>query len=176
MKIKPIVEKALNKQITEEMYSSYIYLSMSAYLESINLPGFAKWMKAQWQEETIHAMKIFNYIIERGGKVELETIKEPPKSWKSVKEIFETAYKHEQYITAKIASLVELSTKEKDHATTSFLQWYVNEQVEEEASADLILQKINMVKEMSGGLYLLDKEISSRPIPAPVIAGIIAKE
>ena len=173
MVLKPIIEKALNKQIVEELYSSYLYLAMSAYFEDMNLPGFAAWMKSQWQEEIVHALKMFNYIVERGGRAELGAIKQPQKSWKSALDVYEAAYKHEQYITKCIHDLIDLANKQKDHATISFLQWYVDEQVEEESTADDMVQKIKMVKDMPGGIYIIDKEAGTRPLISPRIAGIL---
>ena len=156
------IEKTLNEQINAEMYSSYLYLSMSAYFDSKNLGGFSHWMKIQAQEELVHAMKIFNYVNERGGRVELTAIEAPNTEWDSPLAVFKNAYEHELKVTALINNLVDLSISEKDHATTQFLQWYVEEQVEEEASADEIVQKITLAKDAPGAMYMIDKELTQR--------------
>jgi ferritin len=156
------VEEAMNKQINAELWSAYLYLSMSAYFESQNLSGFANWMKVQWQEEISHAMKFFDYINERGGRVNLMPIAEVKTEWKDAVEIFEETLAHEQKVTSMINSLVDLVIIEKDHATNSMLQWYVKEQVEEEANADNILQQLKMVHDNQQGLLMLDRELQSR--------------
>src|SRR4030042_2079474 len=153
------VEKSLNDQINAELYSAYMYLSMSAYFEAENLPGFAQWMKVQWQEEIKHAMKIYDYVIERGGRITLKAIDKPPSRWKSPLDAFQATYKHEQVVTGRINDLVNLAVAEKDHATNAFLQWFVTEQVEEEKSADEIVQKLKLISDAPGGLYMLDKEL-----------------
>jgi ferritin len=158
------IESAINDQINAEFYSSYLYLSMSADLEGNGLKGFAAWMKAQAQEELFHAMKLYEFIVERGGHVELTAINEPPGKWKSPLNIFQEAYKHEVKVTGLINDLVNLSIKEKDHATNNFLQWYVKEQVEEEASTDEIVQKLNLVGNDKNGLFMLDKDLAARPL------------
>ncbi|KYK26943.1 MAG: ferritin [Candidatus Proteinoplasmatales archaeon SG8-5] len=164
------VEKALSLQVNAELYSSYLYLSMSADLDSKSLPGFAHWMKIQAQEELYHAIKIYDYVLERGGSVTLDTIEKPQTSWKDPLAIFKAAYKHETKVTGMINKLVDLAIKEKDHATNNFLQWFVEEQVEEEASADEIVQQLALVKGGSG-LFMLDKEMGARAplftFPAP---------
>jgi len=154
--------KALNEQINAEFYSAYIYLSMAAYFEDENLEGFASWMKLQAQEEMEHGMKFFNYLHERGASVKLLAIEEPPTKWKSPVEVFKAALKHEQYVTGRINDLVAMSEKDKDYATNSFLQWFVNEQVEEEATADQMVHKLEMVAGAPGGLYILDREAGQR--------------
>jgi ferritin len=155
-------QDALNSQINEELYSSYLYLSMVAYFESINLPGFAGWMRVQTSEEKSHAMKIYDFIIERGGRVTLDGIAKPTSEWKSPLAAFEAAYKHEQKITGLINDLVELAAKEKDHATGIFLQWFVTEQVEEEKNASEIVSKLQLLKDSAGSMYMLDKELGKR--------------
>ena len=152
----------LNRQVNAELYSSYLYLSMAAYFESINLKGFANWMKIQAQEEVTHAMKFFDYINERGGRVTLDTIKKPPAEWKSPLDVFENTYKHEVNVTKMINSLVDLAIREKDHATYNMLQWFVAEQVEEEASADAIRQQLKFIGKDGRGLLMLDRELSRR--------------
>ena len=131
--IKDVILEALNKQINAELYSAYLYISMSAYFESINLKGFANWMKVQAKEEVSHAMRIYNYVVERGGRVKLMAIEQPPIEWESPLHAFESAYNHEVKVTAMINELVDLALKEKDHATYNMLQWVINEQVEEES-------------------------------------------
>jgi ferritin len=156
------MEKALNDQINAELYSAYLYLSMSAYFEAENLPGFAKWMRIQWQEEVMHGLKIYDYVKERGGRVTLKSIGEPPAKWKSPLDVFQATYKHEQVVTGRINDLVTQAVAEKDHATNAFLQWFVTEQVEEEKSADEIVQKLKRISDAPGGLYMLDKELGQR--------------
>ncbi len=156
------MEEALNEQINEELFSSYLYLAMSAWFESQNLPGFASWMKVQAREENGHAMKFFEYINERRGRVVLKAIKEPGKEWKSPLAAFEAALEHEQYITGRINDLVNLAAAEKDHATAGLLQWFVKEQVEEEASADRIVQMLKMAANAPGALLMLDHQMGER--------------
>jgi ferritin len=160
--IKKKVEKALNTQINEEMYSAYLYLAMSAKFEEQNLSGFARWMQFQAQEEMGHAMKIYGFIHERGGTVDLKEVKAPAKKFESPLEAFEAAYKHEQHITGCIDKLVNLAIEEGDHATQIFLQWFVNEQVEEEASADEVVQKLKLAGDHRGALFMLDRELGAR--------------
>ncbi len=163
------MQEAFNKQINAELYSSYLYLSMSAYFESINLPGFANWMRCQAQEELVHAMKFYNFVNERGGKVELAAIQGPPVKWESPLAAFQDAYAHEQKVTALINNLVDAATAEKDHASTSFLQWFVNEQVEEESSADKVVQQLRLAGERGGGLFMIDRELAARTFVMPTV-------
>ncbi len=165
--IKEKIQDALNKQLNAELYSSYLYLSMSACFESINLKGFANWMKVQTQEELVHVMKFYDYIIERGGRVILSSIESPPTEWASPLAIFEHAYQHEQKVTGLINDLVDLAVAEKDHATNNFLQWFVSEQVEEEASADEVIQKIKLMGDAHGGIFMLDRELAQRVFTPP---------
>jgi len=162
MMIKNSIEKAINDQINAELYSAYLYLSMSAYFEGSNLHGFAHWMSVQAKEEMAHAMKFYNYTFERGGSVKLTSIEAPPAKWKSPLEAFESAYKHELKVTGLIHKLVDLARSEKDVATENFLMWYVDEQVEEEAHSDAIVQKLKLIKDSPNGLIMLDKELSGR--------------
>lgn len=164
MRLSEKMEKALNAQIKEEFESAYLYLSMAAYLKSKKFPGFAKWMEAQMQEELNHAMKLYSYINERGGRVILEELKKPQENWNSPLEIFEAAYKHECYISDKINELVYLAREEKDNATESFLQWFVNEQVEEETSTGEIADKIRFIGESKNGLLMLDNTLGQREV------------
>lgn len=161
------IQQALNEQINAELYSSYLYLSMQAYFKSINLVGFANWMKAQTQEELMHAIKIYDFVNERSGRVLLDAIDKPPTEWKSPLDVFEQVYKHEQKVTALINNLVNLAADEKDHATVNFLQWFINEQVEEEASADAVRQQLKLMEDAPGGLFMLDRELAKRVFTSP---------
>ncbi len=158
---------ALNKQINAELYSAYLYLSMSAYFQSINLSGFANWMRCQALEEQVHAMKLYDFVNERGGRVNLTAIEEPPSYWDSPLAVFEAVYQHEQKVTGMINGLVDLAIAEKDHATNSFLQWFVTEQVEEESSADGIVQKLKLIADAPGGLFMIDNELAQRAFTMP---------
>lgn len=165
------MEEALNDQINAELYSAYLYLSMVAYFESVNLPGFAAWMRAQTQEEVMHAMKIYDYVNQRGGRVILKAIAEPPKEWKSPLDAFEAAYKHEQLVTGHINDLVDLAIKGKDHAANTFLQWFVSEQVEEETSADSVVQRLKMVENAPGAMFMIDRDLGQRVFTPPADKG-----
>ncbi len=156
------MEDALNEQINEELYSSYLYLAMAAWFESENLSGCAGWMQAQAREENGHAMKLFKFIHERRGRVTLKTIKEPAKEWKSPLAAFEASLKHEQHISSCIDSLMNLAIAQKDHASAAMLQWFVNEQVEEEAHVDGIVQKLKMAEKAPGALLMLDHALGER--------------
>lgn len=167
--IKEKVLKALNSQLNAELYSAYLYLSMEAYFESIDLSGFANWMRAQAQEELVHAMKFYDYIVQRGERIDLSSIDEPQKEWDSPLAVFEHVYKHEKMVTGLINDLVTLSTSENDHATTNFLQWYVAEQVEEEESASGVLQRVKLTADSPGGLFMLDTELGQRVFTPPAV-------
>jgi ferritin len=160
--IKEKILTILNKQINEELYSSYLYLSMSNFFSSLNLDGLAKWMRMQSQEEYEHGMKIYDYIQQRDGKVVLAKIETPKAIWKSPLEVFQETLKHEQHITSCIHNIINLAIQEKDHATTNFFQWFVGEQVEEEANATNILEKMKMVGDNKSGLFMLDRELGKR--------------
>ena len=162
------IEKALNEQMNAEMYSAYLYLSMASYFESQGLDGCANWMKAQTQEELIHAMKFYNFIVERGGRAIMSEIKAPPNEWDSPLKVFEHALEHEQLVTSLINKLMDLAIEEKDHATQIFLQWFVSEQVEEEASAGAVVEKMRLAGETSGGIFMVDRELASRSLPIPM--------
>lgn len=153
---------AMNRQIMHETYSAYLYLSMSAYFESENLPGFAHWMKIQFQEEQSHAMKFYEYILERGGKVELDAIAKPPVDFKSPQAIFEASLEHEQKVTSLILAIYETALAEKDVASQIFLQWFVSEQVEEEKNASDILDMLKKIGPSVGSLYQLDHRLGKR--------------
>jgi ferritin len=156
------LENAINKQINAELWSAYLYLSMSAYFESINLSGFANWMRVQAQEEVNHAMKFYNHIIERRGRVLVSAIAATPTTWKSPLSTFDEAFKHEQKVTGMIENLANIAAAEKDYATTSMLNWFHDEQVEEELSTDTIVQKLKMIEKSTGGLFMLDRELAKR--------------
>jgi ferritin len=166
--LKPKMLKALNEQINAEMYSSYLYLSMAAYFHSISLAGFAGWMRSQVQEELFHGMKFYDYVAERGGKITLETIEKPEGVWKSPLEAFKHILRHEVLVTGMINELMELAVNEKDFATQNFLQWFVAEQVEEEATAGEIVDKLKLIKEDTSGLFFLDAELGRRVFTLPV--------
>jgi ferritin len=165
------MEEALNGQVNAELYSAYLYLSMESYFKSLNLNGFAGWMRVQTQEEITHAMKIYEFINERGGKVTLKTIEGPPIKWDCPLAVFEAVYVHEQKVTGLINDLVDLAIKEKDHATNTFLQWFVNEQVEEESSADEVVQQLKMMENAPGGMFMLDRELGQRIFTPPAAEG-----
>ena len=156
------LEKELNEQINAEFWSAYLYLSMAAYFEDKNLSGFANWMKVQYQEEISHVMKFFDYINERGGRVELKPIEAVKTEWKDEIEAFEETFAHEQKVSALINNLVNIAIEEKDHATNNMLQWYVSEQVEEEANANDLLQQLKMLDGNKHGLLMLDRELKQR--------------
>lgn len=164
------LQNALNKQINAELYSSYLYFSMSAYFDDLNLKGMAHWMKIQAQEEMMHVLKFYDFLNDRGGRVLLEAIDKPATEWKSPLNAFEDAYKHEQKVTKLINDLVDLAIVEKDHAACSFLNWFVDEQVEEEANADQIVKNLKLVGDHPQGLFMLDKELGARPAPTMTTA------
>ena len=161
------MEKKLNEQVNREFYASYLYLSMAAYFDSLNLSGFAQWMRIQTQEELVHAMKIFDYIQERGGVVTLEAIDKPSAKLSSPLSAFEAAYAHEQKVTGWINDLVDAARDEKDHASVIFLQWFVTEQVEEEQSVDTIVNQLKMVGDSPQALLMMDRELGQRVFTAP---------
>jgi ferritin len=165
------MEKALNEQVNAELFSAYLYLSMEAYFRSLNLNGFANWMRVQTQEEIMHAMKIYDFIDERGGRILLKAIGGPDTQWDSPLAAFEAVYTHEQKVTGLINNLVNLAIEEKDHATNTFLQWFVNEQVEEESSADQMVQQLKMMEKAPGGMFMLDRELGQRVFTPPVTEG-----
>jgi ferritin len=156
------IQEALNKQINAEFYSSYFYLSMSAYFETKDLQGFAKWFRLQADEEYAHAMKIFDYVYQIGGEVVLQKIDGPKTEWNSFLEVFKDTFEHEQIVTKSINTLVDLAQNEKDHATVNFLQWFVSEQVEEEATAQQNVKKMEMIGDSKSGLFMIDNELGSR--------------
>ena len=154
--------QAFNEQINREFYSAYLYLSMSAYLASIKMKGMANWAKVQYQEEMTHAIKMFDYVSTRGDNVILEEIKKPPTEWKSVEHIFTEILNHERYITENINNLMSIATEMNDFASIQFLQWFVAEQVEEEANVQDILDQLSLIGDSKQGLIMLDKELGQR--------------
>jgi ferritin len=158
------VEDAMNEQIQNELFSAYQYLSMAAYCESENLPGFANWMRAQSVEETQHAMKFYDFILERSGRVVLREIGAPVVEFGSPLEVFEKALEHERRVTARINDLYGLSVRENDYASQTFLQWFVTEQVEEEKNAGDVVETLKMVGDKSEALFLLDRELGQRRV------------
>lgn len=156
----------LNKQINEETYSAYLYQAMSAYIADVGYAGAATWLDHQAEEEMIHARKFYDYILERGGKIELHGIEKPPQDHGSLLDIFKAALEHEEHITGRINHLVSLARDEKDYATDNFLQWFVAEQVEEESTASEIIDKLELIGDHVGGIFQLDKELGSRGAPS----------
>jgi len=165
--MKAKMNEAINKQINEEAFSSYLYLSMSAWFERQNLKGFANWMKVQAQEEAVHAKIFFNHIVERGGEVKLMAIAAPKTEWASPLEAFKDTLEHEKHITSCIHGLMDLALEEKDHAAAIKLQWFVNEQVEEEANAEELLAKVEMIGESKNGIFMMDRELQARVFTLP---------
>ncbi|SIO40474.1 ferritin [Halodesulfovibrio marinisediminis] len=162
------MNQALNDQVKWEMFSSYLYLSMSAYFADKGMGGFAQWMRAQAQEELFHATKFYDYINERGGRVILQPIEAPDNDWANTLEVFEETLKHEQLVTSRINDLVNLAIDERDHATNIFLQWFVSEQVEEEDSVNDVLGKLKMIGGEGQGMLMLDSELGQRVFTPPV--------
>jgi ferritin len=162
MKLSKKLENAINKQINAELWSAYLYLSMSTYYESMNLGGFANWMRIQANEEVEHAMRFYNHINERRGRVTLSTIGAVPTTWKSPLHAFEDAFNHEQKVTGMIENLANIATAEKDYAATNMLNWFHDEQVEEEQQTDDIVQKLKMIAKSTGQLFMLDHELGKR--------------
>ncbi|PLX65857.1 MAG: ferritin [Denitrovibrio sp.] len=163
------MNKALNAQLNFEYYSAYVYLAMAAHADNIGLKGISSWFDAQYQEEMMHATKFLHYIMDR-GVVELETIEKPRKEYKDVLEMFEVTLEHEQEVTAKINDLATLAIEEKDHATNSFLQWFINEQVEEEATVKEILDKLKLAGTTGPGLFMVNNELGARTFAPPADA------
>lgn len=162
MKINKKVEDAIIKQINAELYSAYLYLGMSAKCTETNLKGFANWLYVQAQEEMTHAMKFYRFILERGGHAVLTPIEGVRTDWKDQLEMFEAAYEHEKKVTGMINNIMDIALAERDHATASMLNWFVDEQVEEEANSSEIAEKLKLIGESKEGLFMLDKELSTR--------------
>lgn len=164
------IVEAFNEQLNAELYSSYLYLSMANYFAAENLDGMTAWMRVQTDEESIHAMKFLDHINDRGGRVVLKQIDGPKIEWSSPLEAFEDAYKHECLISSKINALVDLANQERDHAASTFLQWFVTEQIEEEATALAIVEKLRKVGDNPVGLFMIDEQLAQRPPAAPADA------
>lgn len=156
------IEKKLNKQINLEFWSSQLYLSMSAYFSAKGLPGFAHWMFIQYQEEVTHALKFFNYLIERGGKVILTPIAAVNTEWATTLDVFMETQAHEKEVTERIYQLADAAIANRDHATQSMLRWFIDEQVEEEANVQAIIDTLNLVQDNGYAIYGLDKELATR--------------
>jgi len=156
------MQEAISDQITAEFDSSYLYLAMSAWCEAQNLKGFARWMRMQSEEEKEHAFKLFDYLVDRGGRVALGALEAPSERFDSIQDVFEKTLAHERKVTARIHKLNELAMQEKDYATTTRLQWFITEQVEEEASAEEILDQIKMVESRPASLFYIDRHVGKR--------------
>lgn len=165
--IKKEVLDAMNEQINAESYSAYMYLSMAAYYESMGLSGFAHWMKIQYQEEAAHALKFFNYVTERGGKVVLKAIPQVPVDFDGIVDVFEKTLVHENHVTDLINNLMNVAVAASDHATQSFLKWFVDEQVEEEANVEKILATLKLINGQGNGIFMMDRELSQRVFVDP---------
>lgn len=156
------MQDAINTQIRNEYYSSYLYLSMSAYCESRNFPGCASWLRRQSEEELVHAMKLFDYMADRGARVVLESIDQPPSEFGALLEVFEEVLEHEREVTGMINSLYDLAVSQNDHATAVALHWFIEEQVEEEKSAEEVVEKLKLASDNGAALMILDAELGSR--------------
>ncbi|VGO15643.1 Bacterial non-heme ferritin [Pontiella desulfatans] len=164
------MQEELNEQVNKEFYSAYMYLAMSAYCNTIGLPGFEHWMRMQYEEEIMHVTKMYDYIMGQGRAVHLKAIEEPPKEYGTPLEIIQKTLEHEQFVTKMIHQLMDLAVQEKDYATQTFLQWYVTEQVEEEANVNDILAPLRMVGGDKSGLMMIDQKLAGRPAPVPLTA------
>ncbi|MBC8425057.1 ferritin [bacterium] len=164
------IQEALNDQIQAEFFSAYLYLSMASWSENNNFDGFGSWMRMQAQEEMFHAMKIYDYVNMTGGRVLLQAVDQPETAWADAGAMFEAALDHERHMTDNINKLVGLCMQQNDYATGGMLQWFVNEQVEEEATVDAILGKLKLMGGQGSGLFMLDQELGSRPAPTPPAA------
>ncbi|MDA8422510.1 MAG: ferritin [Nitrospiraceae bacterium] len=161
------VEEALNEQLNRELYSAYLYMSISSSCTNRGLKGFANWFMVQYHEEMLHAMKFYEYINLQGGRVALKALAQPPSEFSSPLEMFNKTLEHEQFITKSINDLVELSISEKDHATQIFLHWYVTEQVEEESNDNEILAQLRIIRDDAQALMMLDRELAARMTTVP---------
>jgi len=170
------VEEAFSEQAKYELESAYIYLSMAAYFDAAGFAGMGTWMRAQVQEEVTHAMRFYRHIVERGGRARLYALAAPPQDWKSPLAAFEAAYEHEQFITGRIDGLVKLAQAEGDHASSTLLQWFVDEQVEEEASTSKVVQDLKLAGGDGRGVLMLDRELGQRTfVLPPALAGLYAQ-
>lgn len=165
--IKKEVLEAINEQINAESYSAFMYLSMAAYFEEVGLPGFANWMKVQYQEEAAHALKFFNYLTERNGKVVLKAINQVPIDFDGTVDVFEKTLAHENHVTDLINNLMNVAIAASDHASQSFLKWFVDEQVEEEANVEKILSTLKLINGQGNGIFMLDRELGQRVFVDP---------
>lgn len=165
--IKKEVLDALNEQINAESYSAYMYLSMAGYFENMGLPGFANWMKVQYQEEAAHALKFFNYVTDRGGKVVLKAVEQVPVDFDGVVDVYEKTLAHENNVTELINNLMNVAVKASDHASQSFLKWFVDEQVEEESNVEKILATLKLINGQGNGIFMMDRELSQRVFVDP---------
>ena len=156
------MQDAINEQINKELYSAYLYLSMSAYCESANLPGAAHWLRAQATEEQGHAMKFFGYIHDRGGRVTLKAIAQPPAEYASLLDLFEQVLEHERLVTSLIHRLYETAVKENDYSSQVLLQWFITEQVEEEKNAGLVVEQLKMIGTQGTPLFMMDRQLGAR--------------
>ncbi|MCK8059256.1 MULTISPECIES: ferritin [unclassified Fusibacter] len=168
--LKDKLNQAYNKQINAEFYSAFLYLSMSAYFENRNLPGFANWMRIQFEEEQFHALKFYNYVNERGGRVVLEAMDQPITDWDNMIHVFEETLKHEEHVTSLINDLMALAIEERDYASTSFLQWFIDEQVEEESNVNSILDQLKLINGEGHAVLMLDRELATRTFVPPTNA------
>jgi ferritin len=158
---------AINEQINKELYSAYLYQSMMAHFEALGLQGFATWMRIQSMEETLHAYKFYDYVVERGGRVTLMAIDGPETEWPTPLAAFEQVLSHEQFVTSRINNLMDIALEIRDHASTSFLQWYIDEQVEEEANAEQIVNKLKLIGDNAQALLMIDQELGARVFAMP---------
>ncbi len=163
------LEKAFNDQINKELYSEYLYLSMQAYFERLNLKGFVNWMSVQVQEEHAHALGMFDYLNQRSGNVQLEAIDKPETDWESPLAVFEQVLEHEEYVTSRINALMDVAEETKDRAAMSFLNWYLKEQVEEEDNVGNVLATLKLIGDDKKALLMLDKDLATRTFVQPVI-------
>ncbi len=165
--IKKEVLDALNEQINAESYSAYMYLSMAAYFENLGLSGFANWMKVQYQEEAAHALKFFNYVVGRGGKVVLKAIEQVPVDFNGIVDVYEKTLVHENHVTDLINNLMNIAVGASDHASQSFFKWFVDEQVEEEANVEKILATLKLINGQGNGIFMMDRELGQRVFVDP---------
>lgn len=166
--ISDAMKEALGNQLNREFYSAYLYLAMSAYCNHTDFNGAAQWFKVQYEEEHMHATKIYNYLVEQGVQVILQEIGQPPSSFGAILDVFKASLAHEQSMTANLNDISDQALKEKDHATYNLLQWFVNEQVEEESTVGAIISKLKLVKDDGYGLLMIDNELGKRPAPQPI--------
>ena len=160
--LKPKIEELLNKQLNFEIYSAHLYKSMASYCDSLDLKGFANWFKVQAKEETLHSEKLYDYIVDRDGRVLFSAVLEPKQEWSSVNEAFEDTLKHENIVTERVNELMTAAMAENDHGTASFLKWFIDEQIEEEANDASIIKQLKLLNGSGEGLFMMDKELSAR--------------